>query len=549
MKAEYLMKPHFFRLRARAIARALLAFCFLVAGSTAGLAAVFTVNSPLNAHDADTTDGICDDGAGHCTLRAALEQADQLGGTNTINVPTGTYLLDAALGPLVTGNSSNNLSLVGVGAPGSVIIDGQNATTIFELNGNGSTVSINNLVIQQGYRLISNPGAYGVCIGAGIAVYSGMTVNVSYSAVQNNTAAYGSGGGICINFGTFNLDNSTVQGNVATFGGGGIRITSGLPPGTLNITNSTISGNTTTGDPANPGNAQSGGIVSQATVNITNSTLSGNSGQNAGSAFVGANSSVLTLRNVTVVGNIGTGGQISAQGPGISMIAESTIIANPVGGGPNCVGTTSIQSSGHNLESGNTCNFTAASDLLNANPQLGPLQNNGGITVTHALLSGSPAIDHGSNPANLTTDQRGAGFGRVVGVAADTGAFEFAGPGGAPTLDVDASVAATKYDVLTDGLLIVRYLFGLTGTSLTSGALGGTATRTDPVAIKAYLDSVRSALDVDGDGNTDALTDGLLIVRYLLGLHGNALVGGAVGASATRTSAAAIGTYIQSLMP
>lgn len=116
-------------------------------------------------------------------------------------------------------------------------------------------------------------------------------------------------------------------------------------------------------------------------------------------------------------------------------------------------------------------------------------------------------------------------------------------------LDVDASVATTKYDALTDGLLIIRYLFGLTGTSLTASAVGATATRTDPAAIKAYLDGIRPALDVDGNGAADALTDGLLIIRYLFGLRGSSLIAGAVSPQATRTTAAAIEAYIQTLMP
>ena len=119
----------------------------------------------------------------------------------------------------------------------------------------------------------------------------------------------------------------------------------------------------------------------------------------------------------------------------------------------------------------------------------------------------------------------------------------------APTLDVDASNAATKYDALTDGLLVIRYLFGLTGTSLTNTALGATATRTDPVAVKGYLDSIRTSLDVDGNGNADALSDGLLIIRYLFGLRGASLISNAVGAGATRNTAALIEPYIVSLTP
>jgi hypothetical protein len=116
-------------------------------------------------------------------------------------------------------------------------------------------------------------------------------------------------------------------------------------------------------------------------------------------------------------------------------------------------------------------------------------------------------------------------------------------------LDIDASSTATKYDALTDGLLIIRYLFGLTGTSLTTGAVGATATRTDPVAIKAYLDSIRPALDIDGNGTADALTDGLLVIRYLFGLRGDALIAGAVEPLATRKTASDIAAYLQTLVP
>ena len=118
-----------------------------------------------------------------------------------------------------------------------------------------------------------------------------------------------------------------------------------------------------------------------------------------------------------------------------------------------------------------------------------------------------------------------------------------------PSLDVDASVNATKYDALTDGLITLRYLFGLTGQWMTSSALGGTATRTDPDVIKSYLDGMRTKLDVDGNGTSDALTDGLLILRYLFGLRDDALIGGAVGPLATRQTASDIVQYIETLMP
>ena len=119
----------------------------------------------------------------------------------------------------------------------------------------------------------------------------------------------------------------------------------------------------------------------------------------------------------------------------------------------------------------------------------------------------------------------------------------------ATTLDVDGSVTQTKYDALTDGLLLLRYMFGLTGPALTAGALGSTATRADGAAMKAYLDGAGLTVDIDGDGRADALTDGLLVMRYLFGLRGPALIAGAVSSQATRKTAADIATYIQSLLP
>jgi len=116
-------------------------------------------------------------------------------------------------------------------------------------------------------------------------------------------------------------------------------------------------------------------------------------------------------------------------------------------------------------------------------------------------------------------------------------------------LDADASLTDTKYDALTDGLLVIRYLLGLTGSALTNGALGGTATRTDPAAISTYLDDIRSSLDIDGSGTADAFTDGQLIIRYLFGLRGDTLIAGALDPLATRKTAAEIEAYIQALMP
>jgi hypothetical protein len=117
------------------------------------------------------------------------------------------------------------------------------------------------------------------------------------------------------------------------------------------------------------------------------------------------------------------------------------------------------------------------------------------------------------------------------------------------SLDVDASISATKYDALTDGLLVIRYLSGMTGTELTNGALGATATRKDPAVIKSYLDGMHPRLNVDGSGTFGAKTDGLLIMRYLLGLRGDSLIANAVDPLATRKTADLIEAYLATLLP
>ena len=179
------------------------------------------------------------------------------------------------------------------------------------------------------------------------------------------------------------------------------------------------------------------------------------------------------------------------------------------------------------------------------------------------LLSALPEL--ASQPEALEARLKGAAFPRITtencggvsGANVPNNTFGWGrldvkaaldGPAAA-VLDLDLSNLTTRYDPLTDGLLVLRYLSGLAGTSLTAGALGATAMRTDPEAIKAYLDSVRTALDIDGNGTTDALTDGLLILRYLFGARGAALIDGALGPMAKRALAVDIEIYLNGLAP
>jgi hypothetical protein len=92
---------------------------------------------------------------------------------------------------------------------------------------------------------------------------------------------------------------------------------------------------------------------------------------------------------------------------------------------------------------------------------------------------------------------------------------------------------------------VLRHLFGFAGVTLTEGAVTSSATRSDANTIASYLDTNSGHVDIDGDGSTEALTDGLLLLRYLFGFDGATLIEGAVSTDATRTTANEIKTYIQ----
>ena len=111
------------------------------------------------------------------------------------------------------------------------------------------------------------------------------------------------------------------------------------------------------------------------------------------------------------------------------------------------------------------------------------------------------------------------------------------------TLDVDHN---GEIDALTDGILIVRYLFGFAGEPLIQGAVGADANRSSADEITAYLDGARDTLlDADGNGTADALTDGILIVRFLFGFTGEPLIQDAIGPGANRTTANEIEEFLE----
>ena len=114
------------------------------------------------------------------------------------------------------------------------------------------------------------------------------------------------------------------------------------------------------------------------------------------------------------------------------------------------------------------------------------------------------------------------------------------------SFDVDESQAAQP---LTDGLLVIRHLFGFSGDALTAGAVAGLAGRAASEDITVFLTDADAELDIDGNGKSEPLTDGLLLIRYLFGFSGDALISGAIGSGAERNTAAAVEAYIEARVP
>ncbi len=114
-------------------------------------------------------------------------------------------------------------------------------------------------------------------------------------------------------------------------------------------------------------------------------------------------------------------------------------------------------------------------------------------------------------------------------------------------LDIDGN---GEVGALSDGLLIIRHLFGFTGDALINGAVDPNGIRSTSSEIEAFLEiATDDMLDIDGNGVALPLSDGLLIIRNLFGFTGEALINGAVAPNATRSTSSEIETFIESLLP
>jgi hypothetical protein len=422
--------------------------------------AVFTVATLADTVEA-ARDGSGRDANGNISLRSAIMATNDTGGSNTINLPAGIYLLmiapdgmnDDATGDLNIGRGlvQNNLTIVGDSAA-TTIIDGNNLDRVLDV-GFFCTATLSNLTIRNGK-----------------GIFGGAVSNSGHATLANDIIMHNAadqGGGI-LNSGTMTITDCTVSGNMARQGGGILNSTpfamtvmdstvSGnmasqgggiLNNGPLTMTGSTIWGNTTTAVVG-----EGGGLLNQSAMMLTNDTIAGNMASQGGGVFTFGQGPA-TFVNCTIAGNTASGAFFSSGGgihrdignPTITL--KNTIVArNTSDNGTDIDGA--ISSMGHNLigvstgVTGLSNSDVGGTSEQPIDPVLGPLQDNGGLTLTMALLPGSPAIDAGDNTGATQFDQRGPGFLRIVGGTIDMGALEVQ-PGPATHFQVSAPAEITS---------------------------------------------------------------------------------------------------------
>ncbi len=320
------------------------------------------------------------------SLRGCITWANGNAGTDTVILPANTYTLTLT-GAAEDANASGDLDItesldiVGDGMA-TTLING-NATTLGEriLHTTAGNVTLTDLSLQNDNTAVSDTGG-------GIRNDGTSLTMTRVSVTGNRTSAHG--GGIYTNA-TMTLTDVEVDNNHSTAGDGGAIY---ILNGTNTWTGVTLSNNSASGS--------GGAIRNGATLNVFNTTISNNSAS-SGSAFF--HNASATFTNTTFYGN--TGSTAIAVGGGASTTLENTIISNP--GVANC--QQALTSSGGNLETDtDTCGFVTGTDQntvsvanLNINATLA---DNGGYTKTHALNSGSYAIDAAVNANCPATDQR-----------------------------------------------------------------------------------------------------------------------------------------------
>jgi hypothetical protein len=295
-----------------------------------------------------------------------------------------------------------------------------------------------------------------LAIGGGAVVIGSALLDSSVLSGNLADAAVGKGSGQASSFagGLFagsptadtKLTHSLVSGNIVQAASGTAQA-GGVAAFHLKVKYSTVTANQAlgTGDVKNPSAA--GGLAVLYSLSMQGSTVDHNQADVGGGMLIGASGGYATIIQSTISSNKGifAAGGIEAGAP--VSLANSTVAFNTAGiyggGGVLAFGTSAtlqgtiiadnlptdldggVAATGsNNLIKILGTNTTAPMDTKVQDPKLLPLAFNGGTTRTHAIAAGSPALDAGNNILALPVDQRGTYYPRLVGVAADIGAFE-----------------------------------------------------------------------------------------------------------------------------
>ncbi len=372
------------------------------------------------------------------TLRWAIGEANDHEGADSIPIEvSGAILLGSEL-PAIEGD----LMIVGRGPEATTIGREALAGSFGILDLSGGDVSLEGLKIANGDSTLGG----GIHNGSGGLTLSRVAVVGNEATAKSILDAPARGGGI-YSLGPLTLRESTVSGNPAgaegtreaDAEGGGI-----FTHGELTIDRSTISGNAARDLSGGGGHlsALGGGIYAQDEVTIDRSTISGNAvfaEEGTGSIAAGGGLFATApgqLTGVTLTANSALGTGVSGsnlRAPG-EWILRNTIVADPRGDAESCLDN--LDSGGYNLDEDGSCGLEEGSDLVGVIAGLDPeLNDNGGPTLTHALLASSIAIDRG-NSFGATVDQRGlprpSNFLEISdgegGDGSDIGAFELQAP-------------------------------------------------------------------------------------------------------------------------
>ncbi len=418
----------------------------------------------------------CADDGSAGSLRAVIAAANDGDTVDLRGLACSTITLAQGAIPL----PFDNLTLDGPGAE-RLAIDGALTDRVFVHYGYGE-LRLRGVTVQNGFNAVA-----GYRIAGGACVLSGGYVTLDHAAVRGCIAvgegAYG--GGLLARGVT--LYTSTLSGNVArgsplrtltaSYGGGAFAYR-----GSAALYDSTVSGNRAEPDPNNrygsydtggglfsdnggyasrstvAGNytdGTGGGIASHAGFFVGNSTISGNvaRAKPGGGLFVRL-ADAFSIRNSTIAFNQAIrGGGVYLAGSPRAFALDSTILAgNRAADGADLAAAQAVAVVGaNNLVQEASAAIALPPDTRHADPKLLPLAANGGPTPTHALAPDSPAIDAGNDLAGFATDQRGDGYPRVQGAAADIGAFESAP---APPAPAAVPLAAPRGLALLAALLL-----------------------------------------------------------------------------------------------